>query len=63
MYDKKLDREWVNGAFNRLEIYEDNPGVYDAWDILPNYTDKIIPLKVVSPLKLTEKAERLVPLE
>lgn len=40
MYDKRLDREWVNGAFNRLEIYEDNPGVYDAWDILPNYTDK-----------------------
>ena len=56
LYDKKLDREWVNGVFNRLEIYEDNPGVYDAWDILPNYTDKIIPLKVVSPLKLTEKS-------
>lgn len=56
LYDKRLDREWVNGAFNRLEIYEDNPGVYDAWDILPNYTDKIIPLKVVSPLKLTEKS-------
>ena len=39
LYDKELDREWVSGSFNKLSLYEDRPGVYDAWDILPSYTD------------------------
>ncbi len=40
LYDKTLLREWADGDFNKLKIYEDKPGVYDAWDILPNYKDK-----------------------
>lgn len=54
LYDKKLSREWVDGDFNKLKIYTDNPGNYDAWDILPNYKDKQIDIKVEEPLELCE---------
>lgn len=55
LYDKELSREWVDGDFNKLKIYTDNPGNYDAWDILPNYKDKQIEIKVESPLALCEQ--------
>ena len=54
LYDKKLNREWVDGDFNKLKIYTDNPGNYDAWDILPNYKDKQIDINVEEPLELCE---------
>lgn len=54
LYDKKLNRKWVDGDFNKLKIYTDNPGNYDAWDILPNYKDKQIDIKVEEPLELYE---------
>ena len=40
LYDKQLQREWVGGDFNKLKLYVDCPGNYDAWDILPNYREK-----------------------
>lgn len=55
LWDKELCREWVKGDFNKLKIYTDNPGNYDAWDILPNYKDKQIALRVKTPLHLIEK--------
>ena len=55
LYDKELQREWVNGDFNKLKLYADCPGNYDAWDILPNYKDKQIDVEVSSPLALLEK--------
>lgn len=55
LYDKELDRQWVNGDFNKLKIYTDCPGNYDAWDILPNYKDKQIDITVSKPLSLFEK--------
>ncbi len=55
LYDRELDREWVSGDFNKLKIYTDCPGNYDAWDILPNYRDKQVEIKVTKPLTLTEK--------
>lgn len=55
LYDNELKREWTNGDFNKLKIYTDNPGNYDAWDILPNYKDKQIELSVERPLALYEK--------
>ncbi len=55
LYDKELQREWAKGDFNKLKLYTDNPGNYDAWDILPNYKDKQIEVKVLSPLALSEK--------
>jgi len=55
LYDKALDREWVDGDFNKLKIYSDCPGNYDAWDILPNYKDKEIAVTVSEPISLLEK--------
>jgi alpha-mannosidase len=54
LYDKELKREWKKGDFNKLKIYEDRPGVYDAWDILPTYKEKQYPIYVESPTKLIE---------
>ena len=48
--DKELCREWVKGDFNKLKIYHDTPGNYDAGDILPNYKDKQEKITVESPL-------------
>lgn len=50
LYDLELRREWVKGDFNKLKIYHDTPGNYDAWDILPNYKDKREQLRVTEPL-------------
>ena len=54
-FDKHQSREWVRPGcgFNKLHIWADNPGLYDAWDILPNYKDVEIPLTVKQPLRLT----------
>ena len=54
LYDKELQREWVNGDFNKLKLFDDRPGTYDAWDILPNYRDKEIAPAVAMPLSLLE---------
>lgn len=54
LYDRELNREWVDGDFNKLKIYTDHPGNYDAWDILPNYKDKQIDITVAEPLALYE---------
>ena len=51
LYDKELSREWVKGEFNKLKLYVDCPGNYDAWDILPNYKDKQIEIKVEKMIK------------
>lgn len=55
LYDKECDRQWVDGDFNKLKIYTDCPGNYDAWDILPNYKDKQIDIDVAKPLSLCEQ--------
>ena len=54
LIDKGLDRQWVDGDFNKLKIYTDCPGNYDAWDILPNYKDKQIEITVKKPTTLVE---------
>ncbi len=50
LYDKELVREFTDGDFNKLKIYDDRPGMYDAWDILPDYKDKELPLAIAVPL-------------
>ncbi len=52
LYDKDLDREWVKNEFNKLHIYHDYPGVYDAWDILPDYSRKEDKLEIKQALHL-----------
>ena len=54
LYDMRLGREWAKGDFNKLKIYDDRPGNYDAWDILPNYKDKQLDVTVKEPLALYE---------
>ena len=54
LIDKKQDRQWVDGDFNKLKIYTDHPGNYDAWDILPNYKDKQREINVKEKLALAE---------
>ena len=54
LYDLELGREWTRGDFNKLRIYDDRPGNYDAWDILASYKDKQIPLEIEEKLHLFE---------
>ena len=63
LYDRELDREWTKGEFNKLKLYKDNPGVYDAWDILPNYKDREVEVKIISPLKTVEKNSEVASFE
>ncbi len=53
LFDRALQREWADGPFNRLRLYDDKPGNYDAWDILPDYAEKERPLTLKSPLALS----------
>ena len=54
LYDAQADREWVSGDFNKLRIYGDHPGNYDAWDILPDYEDTQIEIAVAEPLSFVQ---------
>ena len=45
----------MSGDFNKLTLYEDRPGNYDAWDILPNYKEKTLPVLVAEPTVLAEQ--------
>ena len=54
LYDKELRREWVEGDFNKLRLFVDCPGNYDAWDILPNYREKEAELSARGNLTLAE---------
>ncbi len=60
-----LGRDWIRPGreFNRLHLYADNPGVYDAWDILPNYRDVEYELEVREPLHVLRSDERTAVLE
>ena len=55
LYDLDLGREWVRPGcgFNKLHLWADHPGMYDAWDILPNYKDVEKDLPVAEGLRLT----------
>ncbi len=51
LFDKELEREWVKGEFNTLKLYDDRPGNYDAWDILPDYKEHPVPVETAEPLR------------
>ena len=55
LFDRQLNREWVRPGcgFNKLHLWADHPGMYDAWDILPNYKDVARDLPIVQGLRLT----------
>ena len=43
-------REYTDGCFNKLRLFRDVPGNYDAWDILPTYREVELPLRVTKPI-------------
>lgn len=45
-------RQWADGEFNKIKLFDDRPGNYDAWDILPNYRDKEFSYDVKEKLSL-----------
>lgn len=48
LYDKVTGRECINAdeRGNRLMLYEDVPGKYEAWDIAPSYRQVVFPTGV-----------------
>ncbi len=51
LQDIESGREYAGeGGLNRLHLYQDTPGMYDSWDILPNYKDVEYVLEVSTPL-------------
>lgn len=42
LFDKRSNREALADGqrANGIQLFEDKPGMYDAWDILPTYQDK-----------------------
>ena len=65
LYDLQRQREWVKpgGAFNRVTLYSDTPGNYDAWDILPDYKSIAFDLEAAGPLSLGEQTGDYLTLE
>ena len=53
--DRASGREWVRPGrnFNTLCLWADHPGTYDAWDILPNYQEVKVPLKLARKARIT----------
>ncbi|MBR6165931.1 MAG: alpha-mannosidase [Clostridia bacterium] len=46
-------REYTAGNFNRLRLFRDVPGNYDAWDILATYSEVELPLRVSGPVSVS----------
>ena len=42
-------REYTDGDFNKLRLFQDVPGNYDAWDILPTYREVELSLRLAKP--------------
>lgn len=59
LYAKQDKREIVekNKKINELKIYKDNPGMYDAWDILEGYKEREDEVEILTKLQLVESGE------
>lgn len=62
VYDKEADREVIaaGAAANRLEIYEDYPRTFDAWEITDYYKQKMWLCDDVSEVTPIENGYRVV---
>jgi alpha-mannosidase len=45
IWDKEAGREVLSGPANLLQLHEDNPGRWDAWDLDPDYRNSLTELK------------------
>lgn len=57
MKDEQRELVAENSTINDIHIYRDNPGMYDAWDILPNYKDREDKFELLQSLALEESGE------
>ena len=53
IWDKENSREVLSGEGNRLEVFEDKPINFDAWDIDVFYTQKHETPELVQPVEVT----------
>lgn len=62
VYDKEAEREVIapGGIANRLEVYEDYPRAYDAWEINDYYKQKMWPADDLSSCEIIENGYRIV---
>ena len=61
IYDKQACREVIDcskGAGNRLEVYEDFPKDFDAWEITNYYKEKLYPVNDVLSVQVVDDGAR-----
>ena len=55
LYDIEADREVLDGAGNRFQLFEDDPGVkFSAWDVAHHIEDHSYPVVLSEPWHLVE---------
>lgn len=57
LYDRRLDKEWIEDGKvgNELQVFEDKPLTYDAWDIDIYYQQKQYPVSQLIKMEWVEK--------
>ena len=62
LISKKKYKEIVgrNDVINKIKIYRDNPCMYYAWDILPNYKDREEKLELLDKIRKFKRGEVFV---
>ena len=51
LWDKEADREVLSGPANLLQLHEDNPKRWDAWDLDPEYRDAFIEVTAIEKVR------------
>ncbi len=52
IWDKEVGREVLSGPGNLLQLHEDNPRKWDAWDLDADYRDEFIEVTAIEQLRL-----------
>lgn len=61
LYDKEYDREIVKDGtkFNELQVFEDFPKCYDAWEITEYYKQKMTPVDKLVSIEILDEGPRV----
>ena len=54
LFDKTAGREALAGPANELMLFDDRPGIWDAWDVDPHLFEKPLPLKPATSATLRD---------
>ncbi len=52
IWDKEVGREVLSGPGNLLQLHDDNPRKWDAWDLDADYRDEFIEVTAIEQLRL-----------